>query len=339
MTLMADEIRSIPAVVAHQLDQCLKDYVEAGASLRSRDPATIITCARGSSDHAALYFKYLIEMQIGLPVCSMGPSIASVYGTRLSVKKAALIAVSQSGGSTDLARLCQQAQTGGALTIALINADGSALADEADLVLPMAAGPENAVAATKTFVCSMVALAAICAGWQQNTLLISALRDLPKSLDRALSCDWSSALPILKNTRSLFVISRGPGLAVAEEAALKFKETCRLHAEAYSAAEVRHGPVALADREFTALSFGTRDASAASILQANQYMRDAGATVLDAASDSTGKNALSVARAAHVALDPICQIVSFYKFVEQLSVATHNNPDSPDLLSKVTVTV
>ncbi len=339
MTIMASEIGSIPSIVADQLDRELDFYLQAGRTLRTIDPACIVTCARGSSDHAALYFKYLVEMKLGIPVCSMGPSIASVYGARLSMKQVPMFAISQSGGSQDLTALMKAAGEGGAPTIALTNDVASPLAQTAEHVLSMAAGSELAVAATKTYVCSLVSLAAVTAGLSADDNLIDAIKSLPDILARSLNCDWSHAIEPLSRIDGLFVVSRGPALAIGQEAALKFKETCRLHAEAYSAAEVRHGPIALAGKGFTALAFNTRDAGATSILEAISAMRAAGARVFEARPEKGNMDILPTVAADHVLLDPISQIVSYYSFIEQLSVATGHDPDRPALLQKVTVTV
>ncbi len=337
MTQMAIEIASIPEVVSKQIGMALDAYLEMGRSFRRINPACVITCARGSSDHAALYFKYLAEIRLGIPVCSMGPSVASVYDAPLSTEGIPVIAISQSGGSHDLSAFVQHAASHGSPTVALVNAEGSPLEKAAGLMLPLCAGPERAVAATKTFVSSLVALAGIVVGWAGDEALENGLRALPERLARSLECDWDAALSPISQIDGLFVVSRGPTLAIVEEAALKFKETCRLHAEAYSAAEIRHGPIELAGRDFTALTFETLDAGNQSILDAAEAMRVAGAHVFSAG--GTGPYGLPTVDADHPLLDPICKIVSFYRFVEKLSVATGHNPDAPQRLSKVTVTV
>lgn len=338
MTITAREIASIPDIVRRQIADHLDDYRAAGAMLRGADATAIITCARGSSDHAALYLKYMVEMQLGLPVCSMGPSLGSIYDAPLQVGTVPLIAISQSGGSRDLCALTEKARASGGMTLALLNEMESPLALAAGVSIPMAAGAELAVAATKTFVCSLVAVAATVAGWCGDDKLVGALRTLPDSLSEALDCDWSAAQEHLEGARGLFVVSRGPGLSIAEEAALKFKETCNLHAEAYSAAEVLHGPVALADQRFSAMAFAPRDAGTKSVAEAVSCMRDAGARVFNATSTPTAPDDLPSVPAADPRLDPILQVASFYRLVERVSVARGLNPDAPALLRKVTVT-
>ena len=338
-TIMAREIASIPEVVARMLGDHFGTYAEVGQRLAVKSPAAVLTCARGSSDHAALYFKYLTEMTLGVPVCSMGPSMASIYDAPLAVDQTPVISISQSGGSKDICALTERVQRLNGLAIALCNTAGSPLSQVAGYTVPMGAGPEKAVAATKTYVCSLIALAAIVAHWSEDQALMDGLLALPDCLARATQTDWSPALEHYSAPGSLFVTSRGPTLAIAQEAALKFKETCELHAEAYSAAEVLHGPVALAGSNFSAISFATRDAGAESVKGSLDYMKNAGAAVHGTVF-GPAKSAfdLPVVAAPHVMLDPISQVTSFYSFVEKLSVLKGLNPDAPELLKKVTVT-
>lgn len=336
MTIMAAEIASIPQVVAHQIATGLADYAGIGRQLAALRPPCVVTCARGSSDHAALYFKYLTEIGAGVPVASVGPSVTSVYGGGLRVPGTPVIAVSQSGGSPDLAAFLAASGAAGMPTFALVNTPGAPLARAAGQAISLHAGPERAVAATKSFVCSLVALAAIHAAWLADDALTDAIRALPEALAEAIGADWSPALDGFARQTSAYVVSRGPALAIAAEAALKLKETCLLHAEAFSAAEVRHGPFALAGEALCALVFQPRDAGAASVRETVQRLRAAGGTVFVAgASDG----ALPAPPARHPLLDPICQIAAFYGFVERLSVARGHDPDNPRHLAKVTRTV
>lgn len=333
-TQMYREIMEIPAVAERQLREGAAAYREQGERLRRDAPRFLVTCARGSSDQAATYFKYLVETRLGIPVASIGPSVASIYDTKLRLEDGVLLTVSQSGGSPDLVSLQQKASQGGARTLALLNVVESAVGSGADGVLPMLAGPEKAVAATKSFAASMIALASVAAHWSGDRVLIDALEALPESLSKALDCDWSTAATPIAAAHSLYTIGRGPGLSIAGEAALKFKETCRLHAEAYSAAEVRHGPIALARERFAALLFTNGDESDAGVFDVADRLQSAGAQAFVVG----GKNGLPTT-VLHPALNPICQVVSFYRFVEHLSVSLGENPDAPALLRKVTETV
>ncbi len=334
-SLMHKEILSIPEVVAGQLARGGAAYRDIGRRLRAAGIRWAISNARGTSDHAATYLKYLVELELGVPVASVGPSIASIYGRRLQLAGQLCVTLSQSGASTDLVMLQKAAAEGGALTLALVNDQASPIAADAQLVAPLHAGPELAVAATKTFVACQVAAASIVAEWSGDAALAAAIDGLPERLAMALEQDWSPAIAAFIAAPSAFTVARGPGLAVAAEAALKLKETCRLHAEAVSAAELRHGPIALAREGFAALVFASRDDSRGSIGEAEAALRRAGASVLTCGGrDGT----LPAVEARHPLLDPICQVVSFYLFVERLARERGNDPDTPFHLSKVTIT-
>ena len=342
-TAMAREIAEIPEVAARQLADGLDGYLRVGERLCRLEPRFLVTCARGSSDHAATYLKYLVETRIGIPVASMGPSVASVYATPLVLEGGVCLTISQSGRSPDLASFQDRARRGGAEALALTNTPGSPLGSGAGEIVPVLAGPETAVAATKSFVATLVAVAGMVAGWTGDGALVEGLRALPESLGEALACSWDGALSGLGGVASLYVIGRGPGLAAAAEAALKLKETCRLHAEAHSAAEVRHGPIALArghprDR-FAALVFHARDRSRKSLETACEVLRASGAPVFTADFDARTRFRLPVVAARHPLLDPLCQITSFYRFVERLSVALGEDPDRPVHLEKITETM
>jgi len=336
---MLREIAEIPAVAERQIRDGGAIYRAEGARLRRDAPRFLVTCARGSSDQAVTYFKYLVEQRIGIPVASIGPSVASVYNAALKFDGGVLLTVSQSGGSPDLVSLQERAASGGARTVALLNVTDSPVGNAAGSVLPLLAGTEQAVAATKSFVASLVALASVAAYWSEDAALIDALKALPEVLSKALECDWTAAATPVAAAHSLFTIGRGPGLGIAGEAALKLKETCRLHAEAYSAAEVKHGPIALARDRFAALVFANADRSDTSISDAVENLAGAGAKVFVAGSEAGRGTRLPVADAPNALLNPISRVTSFYRFVEHLSVSLGENPDAPALLKKVTQTV
>lgn len=335
-TQMLREIREIPVVVERQVREGAALYREAGERLRRKPPRFIISGARGSSAQAVVYFKYLVETRLGLPVAAIGPSVASVYDAPLKLENTLFLAVSQSGGSPDLAALQQKARAGGAEVLALLNVVDSPLGRGADQVLPLLAGSEKAVAATKSFVASMVAIASIVAAWSEDRALLQALQRLPDTLASTLLSDWSAAEVPFVAAHSAYAIGRGPGLAVAGEAALKLKETCRLHAECYSAAEVQHGPIALAGDRFAAVLFLNGDAADRSVLAAADRFRAARASIFTVGG---AENELAAATAPSPVLQPICQIASFYRFAERLSARLGENPDAPTLLTKVTETV
>ena len=279
-----------------------------------------------------------METKAGLPVASIGPSVATVYGAKLRLDGFACLTFSQSGGSPDLAALQQAAKDGGAQTTAVLNVLESPVGDGADIVLPVLAGPERAVAATKSFVGMMVASLAIVAGYLNDGELIVALKTLPDLARDALGRDWSNAGPPLARANSLYCVGRGLNMAVAAEAALKLKETCHLHAEACSAAELFHGPVAIADGSFGALVFGARGRAKRSIDASVARLKELGVRVCKVESGS-GNGSLSTPATKHETLDPVLQAIGFYMFAEGLAVNLGEDPDAPPGLKKVTETV
>lgn len=307
------------------------------ADLRRRPPAFVATCARGSSDHAATYAKALIETTLGLVTASVSPSVGSVYGVRQRLGDALFVAISQSGRSPDLLRNAEAAREAGARVVALVNVADSPLAALADVVVPLHAGPEHSVAATKSYLASLSALLQLVALWRGDDALASSLEALPASMRQAWNCDWSPVGEGLADARNLFVLGRGLGLGAAQEVALKFKETCGLHAEAYSSAEVRHGPMALVGAGFPVLMLVQPDGTGPGACALAGELRARGASVWLA--DAVEGADLPVPVAPHPACAPLLQVQAFYRMANALSLARGFDPDVPPHLNKVTETV
>jgi glucosamine--fructose-6-phosphate aminotransferase (isomerizing) len=308
-----------------------------GGRLRDISPTSVTTCARGSSDHAATYAKYMIETSLGIPVSSAALSVTSVYASPLAPSPGVLcVAISQSGRSPDLLAAVRAHRDAGALTVALVNDDQSPLAETADVTLPLMAGPERSVAATKSYIASLAGIAAVVGQWTGDGALQHAIEHLPTMLRQAFELDWQPRLPLVDQSPSLFVIGRGYGLAIAQEAALKLKETCGLHAEAFSAAEVRHGPMAIVGADFPVLGFATSDEAGDDVRSAAAEFRTRGSAV--AIADPKGGQGTLAAIATLPAIEPILMIQSFYRYVNELSLARGLDPDRPPHLSKVTAT-
>jgi glucosamine--fructose-6-phosphate aminotransferase (isomerizing) len=338
-TDMAREIAEIPEASARFLERARPQLREIGALMRAGEPPVIVTCARGSSDHAAGYFKYCCEILAGIPVASMGPSVASIYDAPLKLDKAVLLAISQSGMSPDIVALARAAGRGGAKTIAIVNNERSDLAGAADFCLPIAAGPEKSVAATKSFISSALAALALLAEWRQDGALMKAIERLPETLTKALALDWSEPVAQLADASSLYVLGRGPGYPIAQEAALKFKETASLHAEAHSGAEVMHGPLSLVRERFPVLALSPDDASRDAMRQAISRLRQAGAELVCVENEPSAANSLAYAPSGHCLTDPLSIATSFYCLVEAVAAARGIDPDNPLNLKKVTETV
>lgn len=338
-SLMHAELREAGQAVARQL-AANRGAVEAfAARMRATPPLAVLTCARGSSDHAATYAKYLIETRLGIPVASFAPSVASVYRTPLATRGMLALAISQSGKSPDLLAAMGRMQAGGATALAMVNVPGSPLAELVDAELPLLAGPERSVAATKSFIAAQANIAALVAAWAGGAELEAALKGLPHVLEAAVEADWSPLVEALVDAVGLYTIGRGPGLSVASEAALKLKETCQIHAEPFSAAEVRHGPMALVGPGFPLLIFRQDDDGADSVDQLAADAAARGAKVFVVGAEIAGTIRLPAPEAGHPALDTPVQAAAFYAAVEKLARARGLDPDRPPNLVKVTETI
>ncbi|WP_224360609.1 SIS domain-containing protein [Hyalangium versicolor] len=336
---MAHEAMQAAEAARMQIRDVGGSFAELGERLRRRPPRFVVTCARGSSDHAAHYGKYLIETTLGCAVASMGPSVASVYNTQgLNLKDSLFIAISQSGRSPDLLRLTEQARKGGALVVGFINSVQSPLYELCDIGMPLCAGPEKSVAATKSYLASGLSFLQLVAHWSGDEGLRDAVSRLPEALDAARELDWWPALAPLAEAHNLFVLGRGVGLGAALEMALKFKETSRLHAEAFSTAEVLHGPLALVGPGFPILALGQEDSSAESTRHVVRQLVELGANVRSVL-PVPGSEPLPTVPHVPSAIAPLCQVQSFYMAVHRLAAARKLNPDAPAHLRKVTETV
>ena len=342
---MRAEALQAPDTVAHLLAADRDAVAALARSLCDTPPQAMLTVARGSSDHAAAYMAYLVMARLGRLVTSLPMSLVTLYPARLRCEGLVSLAFSQSGQSPDLVAPTRYFRQGGARTVAFVNDASSPLATASEWVLPLHAGVEASVAATKSYIAQLVCGARLVAQWQAaagdsalHQALHNALASLPDALHAATRCDWSAAVPALVGAERLYVISRGTGLAVAMEAALKFKETCGIQAEAFSGAELRHGPMALVDAGYPLLILAPRGPAQAGLLALAADMRTRGARVLLAAPAGTPHAELPLAPTAHEDLDPIAVVQSFYPMVEALSRARGLDPDKPPHLAKVTRT-
>lgn len=335
---MYAEAAQAPAVVRAQLAANAGRVAQLAERLRQASPRAVLTCARGSSDHAATFARYLIEMRLGVLTSSASPSVSSVYEVTPDLVGTVMLAISQSGASPDLLATVSRARSNGARIVAMVNAESSPLAQLADDLIPLAAGPELSVAATKSYLASLAAIVQLVASWARDAELATALENAPPLLERAFGLDWSAAIAQLTSVNNLYVIGRGPGLGIAQEAALKFKETCGLHAEALSAAELRHGPMALVRAHFPLLIFTQDDESRAGVVELAGELARSGAAVLVAGAEVAGATTLPTEK-AHPAIEPLLYAQSFYRMANALSLARGRDPDRPPNLSKVTETL
>jgi glucosamine--fructose-6-phosphate aminotransferase (isomerizing) len=336
---MLNEIGEAGPVVARQLARNREAMGELGQRLREMTPCVVVTNARGSSDHCALSLKYLIEITLGAPCASIGPSIASLYHAPLRLEDALSISISQSGVSPDIVAMQRAAQRAGALTLAFVNDEASPLATEADRLAPLCAGLERSVAATKSMIAGMAGAASLVAAWSEDEGLAAGLAALPELLTQQSAPAPGALVERLAGARSAYVLGRGATFAIAAEAALKLKETCAIHAEAFSSAEVLHGPAEIVTPGFPVIAFLPQDEAREGMNETLRRLRGMGAEVLiiDAGGKDDGGR-LAAADAAHPYLTAIAMIHRFYRLVEACALRLGRDPDRPKNLSKVTET-
>lgn len=340
---MAIELREAPEAIRRQKRELAGPLAPLTTRLQRRPPDVVVTCARGSSACAATFAKHLIERHLGIPVAAAAPNIASVYRRNLRLAGQLFLTISQSGYSDDLVEAAAMARAQGALTVALVNDPESPLALACEIVLPIGAGPERSVAATKSFVASLAALLRMTAMWSADSGMQAACDRLAERVGRSTELDWSAALHPLTDASSLITIGRGPTLAIAQEAALKLKETCGLHAEAFSSAEFRHGPMALISRTYPVMAFSPTDQAAADVCALVRDLRAKAACVIvskpaDGEEREKENGILPVLAPDRPEADAICVIQSFYAFLVRLGEQRGADIESPRHLQKITRT-
>ena len=329
-TQMALEISEMPEATRRLAAPEARTKSRAiGAVLRGLDPNSVVTVARGSSDHAATYLSYAIQSVLRIPTASIGPSIHSVYGKGLRMEGLAALAISQSGGSEDISALCRSLGTNGGHVVALTNTPNSPLASVSHQVFDIAAGPENAVAATKSFFNSIVAGLWLIADWARDQDLAQALLRLPDCMNEDSDAEsLAEVQETLSTAQQTMIIARGAGLGLAQEFALKLLETCAINAASYSGAEVLHGPSAILRDGYPVIALSTGDPRG--MEQVLKQLPKQGARVI-ALPHRTAVN--------HPLVDPLLDVQPFYRVAERLSVQRGLDPDNPPHLRKRTETI
>ncbi len=337
-SLMRAETKAAPSAVRALLATSGAAIDALADALRAASVRAVVTVARGSSDHAASYFAYLLLTRLGVLVTSMPPSAITLHNAPIDATGVAAISFSQSGQSPDLVAAMIGLRDRGALTAAFVNDVKSPLALGVQYCIDLAAGREKSIAATKSFIAQLVAGTRLVASWSRDDALLEAFDGLADTLDQALTSDWSAAIAPLVEADRLLVIARGASLAIAAEMALKFKEVCGIQAEAFSAAEVKHGPMALIGAGYPLLVLAPRGPEQTEVLAFAADMRRQGASVLVAAPSGHPYAQLPIAVGQHEVLDGASAIQSFYVMVEALARARGLDPDQPPRLKKVTLT-
>ena len=314
-------------------------YIETVVkTLKSRDLKFVMTLARGSSDHASYFLSYLFALELGMVPQSMPPSLMNLHGLTNDLKQVLAVSVSQSGESPDLVASMANAKRAGASTLAIVNHRASPLARTSDYFLTMGVGVEKSVAATKTFIASLVLSLKFVGCWKQDEQLKSAMSTLSHSLAKATELPRQSFLHFLGDAPQAVVLSRGLGLAIAEEVALKCIEICRLPAMAYSTSEFKHGPMAMLSLSIPVVVIGVRGCTFASTCLAVKELRELGANVFFIAPDGTDGADLHYPCGQHQHLDSVLAIQAIYPLLIDLALLRGNDPDHPQFLNKVTRT-
>lgn len=337
-SLMRNETLEIPARVTNLLNEKQAEKQHVLRTLKNTRPPLVISFARGSSDHAATLAHHLLKARYGVWSFSCPPSQFQLGAKKLDLSRAIAFAVSQSGQSTDILNCIDMASQRGASTLAFVNAPIAPLRDRALCTWNIDAGLEQSVAATKSFVCSVVALLDFASKWQKDEPLQRGLDGLPDQLATALSLDWTAAITPLVPAHALLLISRGEMMGGLDEAALKLKETCGLHATAYSAAELKHGPLALIGRKTPAWVVAPPGPHQSELIQLASELRAMGGHVTLFTDTYESKDHVDFNVTSEVYLDVLTWVTPFYVFAEKLAVARGLNPDTPPHLRKITIT-
>ena len=335
VSAMAGETAEIPAA-AERLVARSEVFAPIVERIEQAKPRIIVFCGRGSSGHIGVYLRYLFEARLGLLGSAAAPSVVTAYQRPPDMRGALFVVVSQSGRSPDLVDATRMARKFGALTLAIVNDENSPAAAASELVLPIGAGTEHAVAATKTVVLSMIAGAQLVAALARDDDLNDSLRHLPLRLSDALACDWSAWADCAASAPAAFVVGRGYGLGCVREIALKVAEILRVPALGYSAAELRHGPRASISPATPVLVLRQNDQAAATVDDLVRDLDDAGERVFTAGG---AVGTLPWIGDGHPVCDPVLMLIPAYRAIEEAARRRGFDPDNPPYLSKVTRTL
>jgi glucosamine--fructose-6-phosphate aminotransferase (isomerizing) len=333
---MAQEALQTPKKIADQLDQNQNRVKAIVEGIKTFAPKSVMIIGRGSSDHAGVYAKYLIETELGIPVSAAAPSVSTLFGKTLKLDTTLVICISQSGRSPDILHQVEKAKQTGAFCLALVNDESSPLAELANEVLPLQAGPEKAVAATKSFLCTLSAIASLVATWSGSSELLAGLQQLPKQLENVVKQPPQLTFDALDNVKHCVVLGRGFGYAISRELALKLKEVCGIHAESFSSAEFLHGPITLVAKKLMLIDIEIADET---FIHHKKQVDEVISRGGDVVSLKVKQDNISESDKIHKRLAPLAIMLRFYLDIEQVAQQMGLNPDEPVGLNKVTQTL
>lgn len=340
MSVLHDEIFEQPAALRRALDAGHAPVAALVDEIKKRDIRFVVLAARGTSDNAAIYGKYLLEITCGIPVGLAAPSVHTLYEAEVDYSGALVIGVSQSGAGTDINEVISHARKKGALTAAITNTMGSDLAGIAEYVLPCHAGVEKAVAATKTYTTTLALFAQLAALWSGNVALTENLPRIADAAAKTLETE-SRIRPLaltLLHAERILSVARGLHLCTAIESALKIAETTYTTTQAFSSADLLHGPIASVAVRTPCLLFLPNGKTTSMMGEVAEKLEAKGARVLRLSPNATGENALPLIDPGTELLSPLVDIIPSQLLAYHLTVARGLDPDNPRGLSKVTVT-
>ena len=329
-TLMRQEASEANTRIAHQLTINQAKVEQIAHEVRAFNPHAIMMVGRGSSDHAGVYAKYLVEIELGIPGIAAAPSVTTIYDKPLNLTGVLVIIISQSGRSPDIIAQAEKAKQSGAFCIALLNDESAPLAEKVDHVIPLCVGQERSVAATKSYLATLAAIIQLVAYWKNDEYLIKAVQTIPFALKQAANAAPQISTDALDNVNNLVVLGRGLGYAVSKEIALKLKEVCAIHAEAFSSAEFLHGPVTLVEQQMTIVDVFVNDESAVWHKQQVDDVEQRGGQIIQLH---------QINNDLHPRIAALAVMQRFYLDIEALAVARGLDPDNPGGLKKVTETI
>jgi glucosamine--fructose-6-phosphate aminotransferase (isomerizing) len=345
MLLMWKEISEQPSVIERNQSINLPKIKQILEEVDKRNIQCVYTAARGTSNHAAYYGKYVLEMMVGIPVAIGAPSITTIYGKKVNFKNCMVVAISQSGKAADALEVIREANKQGALTVSITNHPDSPLAEEAMFHLCCEAGPELSVAATKTFMSQLFPFALLAAQWSKDNELLQDLRKIPEKIAETLKLadDIENKVERYRFINECFVLSRGANYPIALESALKIQETTYVRAKAFPTSEFYHGPIAMLDRNIPAILYAPEGPSIKNMQEMILKLKEkeVESIVVSNNSDilSMGTTSFRIPETDNDVISPFLCTAVAQMFACKLSLAKGFNPDNPRDLSKVTITL
>ncbi len=344
MTKMWKEIFEQPTVLNNCLKQNNQIIIDIIKDIETEKISNVVIVARGTSDHAGIYGKYIIEHNLGIPVSLAAPSIITMYNKKLILKNSLVIAISQSGQAEDVLEVIKCANEQHAITIGITNFKTSPIALNCKYHLYTNAGIEESVAATKTFTAQMMNMALLVAKWSKDEHLVDSLSKVPEKVRETLklSEEIVSHIKEYVTIKDCFVLSRGINYAIALESALKIQETTYVKAKGYATSDFHHGPFAMVGKETPVILFSPEGPSLEDAKEIIIKLKKAKARIIIVTNDQQllkeNKTTFEIPKCNNDLITPFYNIIFAQMFACQLALAKGLNPDQPRGLNKVTIT-